>query len=76
MCAELPPVDSSIHKSVLQKMIHGPCGAINSNLACMTSGTCRYNYPRKYSETTIIDDGAYPTYRRRSPSNGGLRVKK
>ena len=57
-------------------MVHGPCGTINPHLAYMVSGRCRYGYPQKHSNTTIIGDNYFPTYCRRSPQDGGVKVKK
>ena len=73
--AELPPSSDPLHKTVLKYMVHGPCGrAYNSNLACCKNskdGSCSKNFPKMYNQTTIIDGGGYPEYRRRSPGMGG-----
>ena len=37
----------------------------------MKSGTCSRNFPRHFSNSTIIGDSSFPEYRRRSPQHGG-----
>ena len=69
--AEIPSDEnSSEFKLVKKMMIHGPCEN-NSNLTCNINGKCKYHYPRPFAEETIIGENAFPTYRRRSPENGG-----
>lgn len=50
VCAELPDKDRYPHlyELVVQHMIHGPCGALKKNNACMVNGKCKYRYPRSY----------------------------
>ena len=69
--AEIPSDEnSSEFKLVKKMMIHGPCEK-NCNLTCNINGKCKYHYPRAFAEETIIGENAFPTYRRRSPENGG-----
>ena len=77
--AEIPDrnVDPELHDLVMDKMIHGPCGANynRTNLGCIqnsNNGECARNYPRKFQETTTVDEGAFAQYRRRSPEDGGF----
>lgn len=58
---------------VSQFMIHGPCGAANTNSPCMIENKCRKHFPKKiYAETTIDEDG-FPVYKR---PNDGRTVEK
>uniref|UniRef100_A0A2N9HBD5 ATP-dependent DNA helicase n=1 Tax=Fagus sylvatica TaxID=28930 RepID=A0A2N9HBD5_FAGSY len=53
------------YEAVSQFMIHGPCGAANTNSPCMIENKCKKHFPKKiYAETTIDEDG-FPVYRRR-----------
>lgn len=77
--AEIPDknVDPELHELVIEKMIHGPCGANynRTNLGCIKNskdGNCARNYPRKFQATTTVDEGAFAQYRRRSPEDGGF----
>ena len=47
-------------------MMHGPCGVLNKNCACMQDGGCRFKYPKRFSETTEQGKDAYSIYRRRN----------
>ncbi|KAI7944966.1 hypothetical protein MJO28_010661 [Puccinia striiformis f. sp. tritici] len=71
VCAELPcPVSEPIlHKLVTQFMLHGPC----KGRACWNAHSCKFGYPKPFSERTVTVDGAYPVYRRRDT---GVKVKK
>ena len=53
-------------------MMHGPCGVLNSKNTCMENGSCRYHYPRTFSEKTLQGKDSYPIYRRR---DDGCRVR-
>eukprot|EP00957_Ditylum_brightwellii_P087102 6629431-Ditylum_brightwellii.AAC.1 len=53
-------------------MVHGPCSQIDPHLKCMIKGTCKYNYPRPYCDSTIIVGDAYPNYQYCSPEHGGI----
>jgi hypothetical protein len=46
-------------------MIHGPCGAQNTNSPCMINGKCTKYFSKKCNDNTIIDEDWYPIYRRR-----------
>ena len=60
-----------LHELVYQHMMHGPCGVLNKNCACMQDGGCRFKYPKRFSETTEQGKDAYSIYRRR---NDGHKV--
>jgi len=51
-------------------MVHNICGEANKNAGCMIKGECRHKYPKAFAASTS-EVGGYPTYRRRSPSQGG-----
>ena len=46
--AEIPDKDRypELHDLVIIHMLHGPCGVLNKNYACMVDGECRFHYPR------------------------------
>uniref|UniRef100_A0A2N9G847 Helitron helicase-like domain-containing protein n=1 Tax=Fagus sylvatica TaxID=28930 RepID=A0A2N9G847_FAGSY len=65
--AEIPDAltEPEAYEAVSQFMIHGPCGAANTNSPCMIENKCKKHFPKKiYAETTIDEDG-FPVYRRR-----------
>ena len=35
-----------LHDLVISHMLHGRCGVLNKNCACMVDGECRFHYPR------------------------------
>ena len=75
--AEIPPITSSVQELVITQMMHGPCGSINPNSPCMIDGKCDKDYPKDFSNETIVEDiDGYPKYRRRSPEDGGGQFMK
>lgn len=87
VCAELPPDPltfpegplreqaARLETHVLTSMVHGPCGNANPNSPCMKNGVCSKGFPKAFSCRTHWDDGlSYPTYRRRSPQDGGRSI--
>jgi hypothetical protein len=46
--AEIPDKDKypELHDMVISHMLHGPCGVLNKNCACMVNGECHFQYPR------------------------------
>ncbi|XP_045792116.1 uncharacterized protein LOC123886886 [Trifolium pratense] len=66
--AEIPDPTSQKELYMLVKthMIHGPCGRTHTESPCMREGRCSKYFPKKYQETTIVDQEGYPVYRRRS----------
>ncbi|XP_054286304.1 uncharacterized protein LOC129002484 [Macrosteles quadrilineatus] len=77
--AELPnpETDPELADIVKTHMLHGPCGAFNvrqRKLPCMKDGHCSKRYPRPFVNETATGDNGYPTYRRRSPDDGGHHV--
>ena len=68
--AELPdPVENSeLFHTIGTSMVHGPCGVHYPNARCMVNGKCSKGYPKEFSETTVIGNESYPSYKR--PNNG------
>ena len=66
VCAEFPDPneDPILFQIVKSCMVHGPCGARNSEAPCMENGRCTKKYPQAYSEVTTMDQDRYPIYRR------------
>ena len=52
-------------------MIHGPCGPDNPESPCIIDDNCTKDYPKSFSNVTVIGDDCYPSYRRRSTLDGG-----
>ena len=78
ICAEIPDPKKNprLYEIVTKFMIHGNCKR-NPSLPCVVSGKCRFRFPKPYCNATQFVDGEYPTYRRRSPENGGrIHIKK
>jgi hypothetical protein len=73
--AEMPSKedDPVAFNAVKQFMLHGLCGAANTNAPCMPDGVCNKNFPTKFYVETVIDKDGFPTYRRR---DDGRHVKK
>ena len=76
--AEIPdPVqDPELFEIVTKNMIHGPCGITNPSAPCMVNGVCSKGFPKAFQTTTLVGEGSYPLYKRRSPSQGGRTVEK
>ncbi|CAM2730534.1 unnamed protein product, partial [Rotaria socialis] len=56
-------------------MIHGPCGSINPNSPCMENKKCTKRYPKQLLHGTETGDDGYPSDRRRSSEDGGIKAK-
>ncbi|CAG4984962.1 unnamed protein product [Colias eurytheme] len=71
--AELPDpdVDPVLHQIVKSHMVHGPCGTLNPSSPCMKDGRCTKRFPKNFTIETITGEDGYPSYRRRSPAEGG-----
>lgn len=69
--AELPDkaADPEAYKVVADMMMHGPCGNVKPNAACMQEGMCRKKFPKKYNDNTYFDDKGHVHYRRRKTSH-------
>jgi hypothetical protein len=64
---EIPdPVNASeLYNLVKTHMMHGPCGIGTTNPPCHKDGKCSKYYPKKFQQTTVVDQDGYPVYRRR-----------
>ncbi|KAM3305286.1 hypothetical protein P3S67_012152 [Capsicum chacoense] len=54
-------------------MMHGPCGSARTYSPCMQNGRCTKYFPKKFVQSTTIDEDGYPIYRRRKD---GRTIKK
>jgi hypothetical protein len=54
-------------------MIHGPCGILNPKSVCMEDGKCTKDFPKAFTNETIMNENGYPSYAR--PDNG-IHLKK
>ncbi|CAF0909478.1 unnamed protein product [Brachionus calyciflorus] len=64
--AEIPDKNlfPTLHKIVTSCMMHGPCGPGYENSPCMVDGKCSKDFPKEYSEETILNSNTYPIYKR------------
>jgi hypothetical protein len=80
VCAELPDAATHphLHATVTSNMIHGPCGALDRNCACMVDGVCSKGYPREFVAETTTGDYTKVLYRRlqdgRSTEKSGFNM--
>ena len=76
--AEIPSgQDPELQEVVLKHMIHNPCGEHNPTAVCMSEQYCRKGFPKPFKhETSQSDSEYYITYRRRSPSAGGVSIER
>ncbi len=63
-----PHTQPGLFETVKRSMVHGPCGILNRNAACMENGQCTKGYPKPFCDMTTIDNFGFPQYRR--PNNG------
>nr|GEW91589.1 DNA helicase [Tanacetum cinerariifolium] len=74
--AELPnpTEDPDGYKIISELMMHGPCGLVNKNAACMKDGNkCNRNSPKPYPNNTYIDKDGFVHYRRRETAIDTVR---
>jgi hypothetical protein len=73
--AEIPHPDlyPKLHLAVSTFMMHGPCGPANLNSACMNGKRCTKYFPKKFIDSTSIDEDGFPVYKRR---DNGVCVEK
>ena len=75
--AEIPPITSPVQELVITQMMHGPCGNLNPNSPCMIDGKCDKDFPKDFSNETIVEDiYGYPKYHHQSPQDGGGQFMK
>ena len=70
-----PAADPELHAIASSKMVHGPCGGLNSRSACMRDGACTKGFPRRFQLETAVPARGYPLYRRRAPEDGGFTTE-
>ena len=82
--AEIPDKNNNpkLYDIITSNNIHGPaCGTINKKSPCLEvkdkKYQCTKNFPKSFSNATIVREDSYPEYRRRSPEQGGhTHIKK
>ena len=65
-----------LHTLVTDMMLHGPCGPLYPNKACMREGVCKSGFPKEFLSKTELSEDSKPLYRRRSPEQGGNKFTK
>ncbi|XP_072073481.1 uncharacterized protein [Arachis hypogaea] len=67
ICAEIPDKDVNLtyYEAVEKHMMHGPCGTIKRDSPCMKNGKCIRHFPKRFVDSTRVDEDGYPVYRRR-----------
>ncbi|XP_047258266.1 uncharacterized protein LOC124890476, partial [Capsicum annuum] len=55
-------------------MIHGPCGTARKSSRCMQNGKCTKHFSKKFVDSTTVDDGGYPIYRRKDNGKSTKRA--
>ena len=64
--AEIPPKSDPILLSIVKKqMVH------SHTEACKDGSKCKKKFPKAFTPFTIMNSDGYPSYKRRSPQNGG-----
>ncbi|XP_070010439.1 uncharacterized protein [Nicotiana sylvestris] len=72
--AEIPDkgVEPYLYSLVIRHMMHGPCGNLNPTNSCMKiDGSCKFKYPKSFSNHTSKGVNSYPIYKRQ---NTGVKV--
>ncbi|TMS38388.1 hypothetical protein L596_005125 [Steinernema carpocapsae] len=69
VCAELPypATEPRLYSIVKSSMMHGPCGTSYRHMQCMQKhgDRCDKDFPKPYSEETVLEEDQKPRYRRR-----------
>ncbi|CAG8740370.1 20509_t:CDS:2, partial [Gigaspora rosea] len=67
VCAKFPDqnADPLLFDTIIRCMVHGLCGARNSQALCMQDGICQKKYPKEFRNEISIDSDGYPLYARR-----------
>ena len=64
--AEIPPKSDPILLSIVKKqMVH------SHTEACKDGSKCKKKFPKAFTPFTIMNSDGYPSYKRRSPQDGG-----
>lgn len=66
-CAEIPDVQTQpkLHDYVVKHMMHGSCGCLKPNAACMKESKCSKEFPKNFCTPAQASVSGYPSYRRR-----------
>ncbi|XP_026458755.1 uncharacterized protein LOC113359313 [Papaver somniferum] len=51
--------DPILFDTVSKCMVHGPCGERDPDASCMSKGKCTKGYPKKYTDTTTLDESGH-----------------
>ena len=62
-----------LHETILNQMMHGPCGQDDPNCPCMINNACSKKFPFPFCDKTNINVQEYPQYQHRQ---NGLTVQK
>ncbi|XP_072077883.1 uncharacterized protein [Arachis hypogaea] len=57
--------DPVYYEAVGKHIMHGPCGDLKKDSPCMESGKCIRHFPKRFFDSTTVDEDGYPIYRRR-----------
>ena len=64
-----PATQPILHDIVKETMMHGPCGILDGKAfdktPCQSTGKCSKNFPKAFSDATIICSDGYPVYQRK-----------
>ncbi|KAJ8457646.1 hypothetical protein ONZ45_g18233 [Pleurotus djamor] len=63
-----PDQQPLLFETVMNCMVHGPCGAANPESPCMEKGKCTKGFPKPFQESTTMDHNGFPLYYR--PDDG------
>lgn len=69
-----PQLYPKLHLVVSTYMMRGPCGGVNLNSPCMKGKRCTKYFPKKFLDSTSIDEDGFPVYKRKD--NGVSVIKK
>jgi len=75
VCAELPDhnEDPILYRVIAESMIHGPCGPHNLNSPGMDGDKCTKDFPKRFSDETVMNVNGHPLYQRRNDGNTVLK---
>ena len=68
-----PDEDPEYYELVTRLQMHGPC---TPEKPCMATGRCNKGFPKPFRETTFLEKGKYPQYRRRDNGRSITRTYK
>ncbi|KAJ9183289.1 hypothetical protein P3X46_007166, partial [Hevea brasiliensis] len=73
--AEIPDknFDPLGYEVVAEYMMHGPCGPVKMDLACMKNAICLKKFPKQFKNEIVIEDNGFISYKRRDNNNYVVR---